>query len=344
MTDRVRRLYVIAAAVWIAFAALVITVGPFSANSIENRLQRNAQMALQDRGLDWVQVEMRGQRAVLTGAAPSDDARADAMAVALASTWSGGVVAGGTTGVVDDMTNARLERSFAFRADMAVRGRVLIRGDATDAAARDGIARYAASSFASGADTDLTLVPGGGQSAEWEEAAKRLLGQLARLERGSIYLEGQQAALVGEAGNPQVAATAVAALANLPAPYRAASVITPSGAPAETFVPDEAACRAVVRAAHGSDALRFDREAATPSPLTDVALRRVARMFAACPETMRLVIGIAVAEGGDTLAADRLEAVRTRMMENGVSEARLALALANNAARMMTFEIEAIEG
>ena len=32
------------------------------------------------------------------------------------------------------------------------------------------------------------------------------------------------------------------------------------------------------------------------------------------------------------------------MMENGVSEARLALALANNAARMMTFEIEAIEG
>lgn len=344
MTLRARKLLLMAGGAWLALTVLVTSVGPVSIGAIERRLQENAQTALERRGLDWARVEMQGQHATLSGAAPSEAARADAMAIVLASTWSGGVVAGGITGVTDQMTNARLERDFAFRADVAVAGRVLIRGDATDADARDGIARFATSNFANGADTDLTLVPGGASSGDWEEVAKRLLGQLARLDRGSVFLEGEYAGLVGEAGNPQIARSVSTTLSRLPDPYRVATVITPSGAPAVVSIADEGGCRAVIRAAHGTDDLRFDREAATPSPMTETALRRMARVFGACPEDLRLTVDVAVADGGENLAAERMETVRNLLVTGGVEETRLELRTAEEAVRLITFEIEEVEG
>ncbi len=343
MTQRVRKLLMIAAASWLVVTLFVVFISPFSAWSVQDRLALNAEEALERRGLDWVQVEMRGQHAVLSGAAPSDDARADARAIVLASSWSGGVVAGGITGVTDNMTNARLERSFAFRADVAVPGRVLVRGDATDAEARRGIARFASDNFANGADTDLTLAPGGAASADWEEAAKRLLGQLARLDRGAVFLEGDQAGLIGEAPNPQVARSIATALETLPEPYRAAVVITPAGAPAVVSIEDQAGCRAAIRAAHGTDDLRFDREAASASPMTETALRRMARVFGACPDNLSLHVRIAIADGGVPLAADRIETVQSLLNAGGVAAERLDIAHATDAVELISFEIEEIE-
>jgi len=333
-----------AAGAWLALSIIVIGIGPWSAGEIQNRLQTQAEAELARRGMDWVQVEMDGQRATLRGAAPSDDDREAARAIVYASTWSGGVVAGGVTRVRDDMTNAHLERSFEFRADMARAGRVLVRGDATDDAAREGIRRFAENNFPNGADTDLTLSPGGATSEEWEEAAKRLLGQLARLDRGSVFLEGAQAGLVGEAANPQIARSVVSTLQTLPEPYRAAAMITPAGAPAEVRIEDEAACRAVIRAAHGTDDLRFDREADTPSPMTSTALRRMARVFAGCPDTLRLRVRIATSEGGPSLAERRVARVESLLSAGGLEAARIHVSVATNAVDLITFEIEEVEG
>lgn len=344
MTVRARKLLLMAGGAWLALTVLTTSIGPISVGAIEDRLQAQAKNELERRGLDWAHVEMRGQHAILTGAAPTEDARADALSVVQASTWSGGVVAGGITRVTDNMTNARLERSFAFRADMALRGRVLIRGDAPDASARAGISRFAGSNFTSGADTDLTLVPGGAATQDWEEAVKRLLGQLARLDRGAVFLEGDQAGLIGEASNPQIARSVVSTLARLPEPYRAAMIITPSGAPAEVVVEDELGCRAVIRAAHGTDDLRFDREAATPSPMTETALRRMARVFAACPDTLQLNVAVAVADGGEELALERRETVRAMLLSGGVPEERLQLVIPADAVQLITFDIEEVEG
>ncbi|MBR9826182.1 MAG: hypothetical protein GYB36_10320 [Alphaproteobacteria bacterium] len=344
MTQRSRKLLLMAGGAWLALTVLATSFGPLSVGAIENRLQSQAEAELERRGLGWAHVEMDGQHAILSGAAPSDEARADARSVVLASTWSGGVVAGGITGVTDNMTNARLERGFAFRADMALRGRVLIRGDAPNANARDGISRFAENNFSSGADTDLTLVPGGAGTEAWEDAVQRLLGQLARLERGSVFLEGQQAGLVGDAANPQVARSVASTLSRLPEPYDVAMIVTPSGAPAEVSVENEAACRAVIRAAHGTDDLRFDREAASPSPMTETALRRMARVFSACPDNLRLNVAVAVADGGDALAAERRETVRGLLLAGGLVEDRLTLSAPTDAVQLITFEIEEIEG
>ena len=257
---------------------------------------------------------------------------------------SGGSIAGGVTRVVDEITDARTDRGFSFRADVAFRGRVLIRGDATDAAARDAIARFATANFPNGADSDLTLIPGGAPAAEWEEAAKRLLGQLARLERGAIVLSGQQGGLYGDAENPQIARSVANTLQSMPAPFRAASIIIPAGAPAIVNVPDIDACAAVIRAAQGTDALRFETGGVGASPLTEIALRRLGRTFGACPEDARLSVTINIADGGEELARQRAEQVRSLLSGGAEGESRVIVALADDQLQALTFSVSSIEG
>ncbi|WP_291845207.1 hypothetical protein [Maricaulis sp.] len=344
MTPRNRKTLLMAAGIIVLAAIVLFSFGPFSIGAIESRLSAGAREALDARGHDWASVRMDGQRAIVTGAAPDDEAREDALATVLTSTWSGGLVAGGITQVTDETIEARLQSGFVFRADVAINGRVLIRGDATDAGARDSIAAYADANFPGGADTDLTLVPGGSSSPDWEEAAKRLLGQLARLDRGAVVLRGEQGALVGEAPNPQIAQSVSQALGTMPAPFRAASVITPSGAPAEVRVADVEACSAVILAAQGTETLRFERAGATPSPFTSVALRRVGRMFATCPASAGLTVSIRSHGGDAELDEARIAAVTGLVTSISAADPRIAVILAERQDDAISFAIATVEG
>ena len=344
MTTRVRNRLLMAAAAVVTLAILLFSFGPFSVGALEERLREGAMHSLSLRGHDWARVEMDGQVAILTGAAPNDLARADAISTVMASTWSGGRVAGGVTRVIDRTIDARLERGFVFRADAAMNGRVLIRGDATDAAARDALTQYAEDQFSNGADTDLTLVPGGSSSPAWEAAARRLLGQLARLDRGALVLQAEDGAIVGEAANPQIAQSVAAALGTMPDPYRAAWIITPAGAPALRHVPDVSACAAVVRAAQGAETLRFDREGAAPSPLTAVALRRVGRVFASCPQNAMLTVSVLREARLAGLDDARLDEVAV-LIGNGVAaDPRVRVVLVQDQDSAIRFTISTVEG
>jgi hypothetical protein len=344
MTTRVRNVLLISAAAILSTAVLLFSVGPFSVGAIESRLQAGAESALSLRGHDWAHVRMDGQTAIVTGAAPTDTARADALSTVAASTWSGGRVAGGVTRVIDETIDARLEQGFVFRADVALNGRVLLRGDATTAAARSALTQFAESQFTHGADTDLTLVPGGSASPAWQDAATRLLGQLARLDRGALVLQGQYGVLVGEAANPQTVQSVASALRNLPEPYQGAWILTPAGMPPDAHIPDVAACAAIIRAAQGADTLRFDREGAAPSPLTAVSLRRVGRVFQACPSDTQLTVSVlreALAAGLD---AARLDEVSV-LLGNGVAEnPRVSVVLVQDQDRVIRFSVSTFGG
>ena len=344
ITTRVRKVLLVSAAAILCTAAILFSFGPFSVGAIEARLQAGAEDALSLRGHDWAHVRMNGQTAIVTGAAPTDTARADALSTVAASTWSGGRVAGGVTRVIDETVDARLEQGFVFRADVALNGRVLLRGDATDAAARTALTQYAETHFAHGADTDLTLVPGGSSSQAWEETAIRLLGQLARLDRGALVLQSDYGVLVGEAANPQTVQSVAAALRTLPEPFQGAWILTSAGMPSEAYVPDVAACAAIIRAAQGADTLRFDREGASPSPLTAVSLRRVGRVFQSCPADTRLTVSVlreALAAGLDTARLDEVSI----LLGNGVAEnPRITVELVQDQDRAIRFSVSTFGG
>jgi hypothetical protein len=343
LTLRARRVLLIAAGAWLLVASLALLVGPWSIGALEGRLDTAAREALVRHDHPWARVSVEGQIVTLIGAAPNDEARLDALAAVQASTWSGGVVAGGVTKVVDATTHARLERGFAFRAD-ASNGQVFIRGDASDAAARDAIDRYADNNFPAGAETDLTLIPGGAATSDWEDAAKRLLGQLARLDRGAIMLDGAQGALIGEAANPQIAESVTGALSSMPAPFSVASIVTPAGGEAEVFIADLAGCDAILGAAQGANALRFDQDGASLSPLSETAIRRIGLGFSACPDALRLELSVRVDDGSEDLAGERAGAVQSLLVQSGVDEAKIDLALVGDQARVISLAVTMDEG
>lgn len=91
----------ISAGVFLLFGIWAVYLSPWSARALEARLQVAAESALERVGEQgWASVEMRGQRAVLSGTAPSDEAQRRAVRAVRQAHWAGGAVAGGVTRVV----------------------------------------------------------------------------------------------------------------------------------------------------------------------------------------------------------------------------------------------------
>ena len=130
----------------------------------------------------------------------------------------------------------------------------------------------------------------------------------------------------------------------MPEPFRAATVITPSGAPAEVRVDDVAACSAVILAAQGTETLRFERAGATPSPFTSVALRRVGRMFATCPESAGLTVSIRRDPSSEELDAARITAVSALVTNLAADDPRISFVLVDRQDAAISFAISTLEG
>lgn len=81
------------------FAATRTDVLPGSLSSAQDRLQRKAEAALADSGAEWALVKIDGQKAVLQGEAPSEDARDEATDAVAGAVWRGGLILGGVTAV-----------------------------------------------------------------------------------------------------------------------------------------------------------------------------------------------------------------------------------------------------
>ncbi|MEO1101024.1 MAG: hypothetical protein AAFW65_04170 [Pseudomonadota bacterium] len=91
--------------VLVALTGLVFTAwwgmyqSPATAASLEARLLEKAQAALVDAGQDWAVVRMEGQKAVLSGSPPDDEAREAAIAAVAIADGPGGQILGGVTEV-----------------------------------------------------------------------------------------------------------------------------------------------------------------------------------------------------------------------------------------------------
>ncbi|MEE9329542.1 MAG: hypothetical protein V3V30_05335, partial [Parvularculaceae bacterium] len=80
-----------------------------SSVALENKLQRIADDKTASNEFGWADIKMNGQKAVITGTAPNDEARDKLRKLVLGSEWSGGVVSGGVTKV--DVSGIKLATS-----------------------------------------------------------------------------------------------------------------------------------------------------------------------------------------------------------------------------------------
>ena len=193
---------------WLGIAGLLISVlgglylGPSSARKIEARLRSDVQNSLDEAGYgSWVSIEQVGQKAILTGFAPSEEAKEGALDTALKSAGPGGLLLGGVTKVVDTINVGQTNsvdlsqpQSYHWAARLVEESMVLD-GGAPNERTRQAILQSAEEHF-NGEIVDKMEIS---NRAGWEPLAILSLQHLSRFKSGEVLLVDNAFVFSGEA-------------------------------------------------------------------------------------------------------------------------------------------------
>tara|TARA_R110002096_G_scaffold92475_1_gene209046 strand:- start:552 stop:1610 length:1059 start_codon:yes stop_codon:yes gene_type:complete len=323
-----------------------IHLGGNAASRLEARLSEAANAALSGRDHQWASVRMDGQVAILEGRAPSEAARLDAMAAASAAEWSGGGFAGGVTEVRDATIPVDVARDFGLRAT-ASNGRLSMTGEVATEAVQSSLTRYAERLFPAGTEISITVDAEAETGADAEEAAKRVIAELARLDRGALVLAGEHAVLYGTASHAQTAASSVRGATELPPPYLGAAFVGSGNDRFISLIPDYTACGLLILAALSPSDIVFDPGHAELAPRSSTQIRQLGAMLADCPATRLTISGGPDPDetvGSETLSLERANAVRTALVDGGADRNLIETVYADTQAGIIRFETMPLEG
>ncbi|KCZ84028.1 hypothetical protein HAD_00075 [Hyphomonas adhaerens MHS-3] len=215
----------------VALAGLVATgwwglyQSPQRPANLAVQLEQDANAALARNGYDWAHVRMNGQRAVLKGAAPSDDAAMAAAETVLHSGWGGGVIVGGVT-VVEVAVDPGLPVSpFVWRAQKLPDGHIILSGNVPSRMIASQIVAEAEKLSAGEAPENRMEVAAGAPGGNWQGVARFGLSMLSDLDRGEVRLTGNTLRVGGTQIDPAERARVSAKVSALAAPYRGLPLI-----------------------------------------------------------------------------------------------------------------------
>lgn len=216
---------------FLALIGLVLTgwwgvyQSPNTPVNLEARLEANANAALEAKGYDWARVEMRGQRAVLHGKAPSADAVQAAALTVLTSSGPGGVILGGVTQVESAVDAAPPVSPYVWRAIKTPEGGFVLLGHVPSEHTRDRLVAQARAHAEGASVEDRMELAAGAPGANWQGMAGLALENLARLDSGEARLADREVRLSGLSMDSAVRAQVTADIANVTAPFRGAALI-----------------------------------------------------------------------------------------------------------------------
>lgn len=215
----------------VALAGLVATgwwglyQSPQRPANLAVQLEQDANAALARNGYDWAHVRMNGQRAVLKGAAPSDDAAMAAAETVLRSGWGGGVIVGGVT-VVEIAVDPGLPVSpFEWRAQKLPDGHTILSGYVPSRMIASQIEAEAQRLSGGEAPDNFMEVAAGAPGGNWQGVARFGLSMLSELDRGEARLTGSTLRVSGTEIDPAERAQVSAKVSALAAPYRGVPLI-----------------------------------------------------------------------------------------------------------------------
>lgn len=270
-------------------AALMVERVPGSATSAEQKLADRAQSALGVEAASSTNVQIDGQKAILTGAVASAEERNQIVERIARSSGAGGMLLGGVTAIdaVDLAVTAPapIASPFAFNAE---RGEVALSfsGSVPDQETRDALftlARELMPEMTVAGDLDVARGAPVDANA-WSNAATASLRALSYLRKGVIAAEDAVFTLSGEAENETRAAAARALVEELPAGLTGAVEIT-------ILTPPESMEDLITRALEGDEqtgAPPDDTGASETAPADDTA---EAAGPPACMATLQSLIG-----------------------------------------------------
>lgn len=301
----------VGAAAIIALGALAIMVEgmPGSAISAEARLQESVDTSLSANGVDWASVSVDGQKAVITGAAPSEDAFKLAYDAIAKSAGAGGLLLGGVT-IIDQTrltvnTLPPVADPFLWIAErqgdsLILSGSVPSESDKTE------LLSYAQLRFPEAAIADTMEIARGAPSKDyWLSAAALSLDALARLTNGAVEANDAQFILTGETEDPAASRNVALLMSALPDQFTGdadirytgqtigetntdamSTVIIDAEPPAEE--PNEASavetCRTRLTEAIASQAISFASSSRQLNDESSDGLQRLADAMLNCPQ------------------------------------------------------------
>lgn len=197
---------------------------PQSAVNLQARLDAQAREALRAGGFDWAQVDMVGQRAILRGEAPSEEAITQAAQALLQSSGPGGVVFGGVTLVENRAEPALAVSPYVWRAEKSGEGLFVLEGHAPTQSIRTHLVDEARLVGRSAVD-DRMKVAVGAPAGNFQGVARLALMQLARLDAGTAELTDHYIVLKGTSADPVVRTQVRAAMSAVAAPFTGVALI-----------------------------------------------------------------------------------------------------------------------
>lgn len=292
-----------------------LTVGP-TAERIQASLQAAADAAVKAAGLDWANVTLDGQKAVLTGIAPNADAQARARELVIKAAGAGGRIMGGIVSVEDRSSLPGAGAPYTWRA-VAAGGQVELSGSVPSEAVRLALVTEARRLFEQGVSDRMQVVEAA-PAGDWQRVAVTAIRQLVRLDRGSVELTDTTVVVQGETADRARAGSIQAAVERMPDGYAGRAVITPpiavSGvvpqrepvvkpaapAPQAEATLATAECQRELDKVIAGKAVRFQQASNEIEPSSHALLQKVAGILRSCP-------GVRVRIGGHTDARGRLE-------------------------------------
>ena len=187
--------------------AIPFDILPGSAVTAEVKLQQRVDQQLAAGDFSWAQARIDGQKAILSGNAPSHDDFDNALAAVNAATWRGGIIIGGVTAVdhagILDADRLPVADPFLWIAERQ-NDAIVVAGYAPSEHARQEILKIVRETFPgveiSGA---LDLASGAPPERDWLIAASASLHALARLDDGAIEATGAKFVLTGAANSKE---------------------------------------------------------------------------------------------------------------------------------------------
>ena len=228
----------------IGLGAVLISALPGSAISAQDRLQALANQNLSaTAGTGWAEISMQGQKAVLSGAAPSEEARAQALAALRESAGPGGIWLGGVTAVdSSDLVITPLPPTVSPYLWIAERQDdvVLLSGYAPSEALKSDLLAHARLKFPKAELVEtLEIARGAPDEEAWLNAASLSLTALARLRQGAVHATDTAFAITGAAQDPETATDIDLLMSVLPTPFTGEAQIRAPGADAAQDQPSD---------------------------------------------------------------------------------------------------------
>ncbi|MFC6196639.1 hypothetical protein [Ponticaulis profundi] len=204
---------------WLCWFA--IYAGPHRADKIEAELSEKAHAALDHPDFAWANVEVTGQKAIISGEAPLRELEARAIRRVKQASGQGGFFWGGITRVENAIQLLPAQDDYVFRAEHQ-NNQLTLTGFLPSLAARDRIMQTLnALGRTERHIRDETRFAEGVPDGDWLGTAELGLTQILRIPDGEMILANKRLTLIGQAPTPEIRASILHKLTRPPSGYAA---------------------------------------------------------------------------------------------------------------------------